>query len=208
MTSILYITSSPRGEDSYSGRVASRLLDDIRSRRPEAKVVVRDLAADPLPHIDADFVAATRKVEGPQTDRQRALLARSDALIDELFAADMVVISAPMINFGIPSTLKAWIDFVARAGRTFSYSEAGPQGLVTGKRVVLIVARGGIYADARAAADFQVPYLKNVLAFLGMTGVDVIEVEGTAYGPDVAEKAVAAAVSRLHQNCEKAAAAA
>ena len=133
---------------------------------------------------------------GPQTDRQRAQLARSDTLVDELFAADVLVIAAPMINFTIPSNLKTWIDYVARAGRTFSYSEAGPQGLVTGKQVILVVARGGVYA-AKPALDFQVPYLKSVLAFLGMTDVEVLEVEGTAYGPEVAEKAVEAATAKL-----------
>ena len=107
-----------------------------------------------------------------------------------------------MINFTIPSNLKAWIDNVARAGRTFSYSESGPQGLVTGKQVILIASRGGVYADNNAL-DFQVPYLKGVLAFLGMTDVTVIEVEGTAFGPEVAEKAVAAAAAKMHAQCDQ-----
>ena len=98
------------------------MLAELRSRNPGATVTVRDLAREPLPHIDDDFVAATRAPNGPQTDEQRALLAQSDALVDELFAADVIVIAAPMINFTIPSNLKAWIDYVARAGRTFSYS--------------------------------------------------------------------------------------
>jgi len=204
---ILHVTSSPRGSASYSNRVATEVLDELRARNPGATVTTRDLARDPLPHVGDDFVAATRSPNGPQTDAQRALLAQSDALVDELFAADVIVIAAPMINFTIPSNLKAWIDYVARAGRTFRYSEKGPEGLVTGKQVILVAARGGVYA-ANPALDFQVPYLKSVLGFIGMTDVEVLEVEGTAYGPDAAEKAVAAATAKLHTQCDRRTAAA
>jgi len=198
---ILHITSSPRGEASYSSRVATQVIAEVTRRAGGASVTTRDLARAPLPHIDEDFVAATKSAAGPQTERQRAQLAQSDALVDELIAADLIVIAAPMINFTIPSNLKTWIDYVARAGRTFSYSEKGPQGLVTDKQVILVVARGGVYSD-KPAFDFQVPYLKNVLGFLGMTNVDVIEVEGTAFGPEAAEKAVAAATVKLHSQCD------
>jgi len=203
---ILHITSSPRGRASYSNRVARNVLDELTTREPGATVTVRDLARDPLPHVGDDFFTATRGPNGPQTDAQRALLARSDELVDELLAADVIVIAAPMINFTIPTNLKAWIDFVARAGRTFRYSEKGPEGLVKGKQVIIVPARGGIYA-AGNAMDFQVPYLKSVLGFLGMTDVEVLEVEGTAYGPDAAEKAVAAATAKLQATCEQRAAA-
>ncbi len=203
---ILHVTSSTRGSASYSNRVAEQVLAELQSRGPGSTVVTRNVAADPLPHIDDDFVAATRSPEGPQTGRQRALLAKSDELVDELFAADVIVIAAPMINFTIPSSLKAWIDYVARAGRTFRYSEKGPEGLVTGKQVIVVGARGGVYADGNAM-DFQIPYLKSVLGFLGMTDVDVLGVDGTAYGPDVAEKAVAAATAKLHTQCDARAAA-
>jgi len=199
---ILYVTSSSRGSASYSNRVAAEVLDELRARNPGAAVTVRDLAREPLPHIGDDFVAATRSPAGPQTGEQRALLAQSDALVDELFAADLIVIAAPMINFTIPSNLKTWIDHVARAGRTFRYSEKGPEGLVTGKQVIVVAARGGIYANGNAL-DFQLPYLKGVLGFLGMTDVEVLEVEGTAYGPEAAEKAVEAAPAKLHARCEQ-----
>lgn len=205
---ILHVTSSSRGNASYSNRVASEVINELISRSPDSTVTTRNVAAEPLAHIDDDFVAATRSPNGPQTERQRALLAQSDALVDELFAADIVVIAAPMINFSIPSTLKAWIDNVARAGRTFSYSEAGPKGLVTGKQVIIIGARGGVYSEAAKPMDFQVPYLKSVLGFLGMTDVDVLEVDGTAYGPEAAEKAVTAATARMRAQCEQHAAAA
>jgi FMN-dependent NADH-azoreductase len=195
MSNILFVSSSPRRTASYSNQVAFALLEKLEDADPRAEVTVRDLARDPLPHIDEDFVTATR--DGPQTDAQKAIAARSDALVDELIAADTVVIAAPMINFTIPSTLKTWIDYIARAGRTFSYSESGPKGLVTGKRVFLVVARGGIYSGDKRQFDFQLPYLLYVLAFLGMTDVEVIEVEGTAFGPQAAERAVAAALAAV-----------
>ncbi|MEA2878138.1 MAG: FMN-dependent NADH-azoreductase [Hyphomicrobiales bacterium] len=199
---ILFVTSSSRGSASYSNRVATNVLSELRSRDPAARVTVRDVGREPLPHINDDFVTATRGATMPQTDEQRALLARSEAMVDELFAADVIVIAAPMINFTIPSNLKAWIDYVARAGRTFRYSEKGPEGLVKGKQVIIVAARGGVYAD-NPAFDFQLPYLKSVLGFLGMTDVTVLEVEGTAYGPEAAEKAVVAATAKLHVACEQ-----
>jgi len=196
MSNILFVTSSSRGNASYSNQIANRVIAELREKDPSANLVVRDLAQNPLPHIDSDFISATRG-PGPQTDKQRALVAQSDALVNELFAADTVVIATAMINFSVPSNLKAWIDYVARPGRTFKYSEKGPEGLVTGKRIILVSATGGIYsAGAAAAADSQVPWLKTVLGFLGMTNVEVIHVEGTAFGPEAAEKAVQAAAAR------------
>jgi FMN-dependent NADH-azoreductase len=191
MSNILFVTSSARRTASYSNQVAFALLQKLEDSDPHAEVTIRDLARDALPHIDEDFVTATRGPEGPQTDAQKAIAAQSDALVDELIAADTVVIAAPMINFTIPSTLKTWIDYIARAGRTFSYSESGPKGLVTGKRVFLVVSRGGVYSDKKQF-DFQLPYLLHVLAFLGMTDVEVIDVEGTAFGPQAVAAALAA----------------
>ena len=191
MSNILFVTSSSRGNASYSNQIANRVIEEIRQSDPAARLVVRDLAQNPLPHIDSDFISATRGPNGAQTDRQRVQVAQSDALVDELFAADTIVIAAAMINFSVPSNLKAWIDHVARPGRTFKYSEKGPEGLVTGKRVI------GVYsAGAAAGFDSQIPWLKNVLGFLGMTNVEVIHVEGTAFGPEAAEKAVQSAVVR------------
>jgi FMN-dependent NADH-azoreductase len=193
MSNILYVTSSSRGSASYSGQVAARVIDELRQKNPGATVTVRDLAQNPLPHIDSDFISATRGA-GPRSDKQHALVAQSDALVDELFAADTIVIATAMINFSVPSNLKAWIDYIARPGRTFKYSEKGPEGLVTGKRVILVSATGGIYsAGAAAAFDSQVPWLKTVLGFIGLTDVEVIHVEGTAFGPEAADKALAAA---------------
>src|SRR5216683_480832 len=119
MTNILFVTSSPRGTSSYSNRVAFELLGELQRHNPGSRVTVRDLVRDRLPHIDEDFVAATRSAEGPRTESQHALAAQSDAIVDELMSADIVVIAAAMINFSIPSALKTWIDNVCRPGRTF-----------------------------------------------------------------------------------------
>src|ERR1700720_2406654 len=196
MANILLITSSPRGSESYSNRIADTVIRDLRNNDPDALLMARDLAQDPLPHVDDDFVTATRGRAGPQTTRQQAILAESDELIDELMDADIVVIAAPMINFSVSSTLKSWFDYIARAGRTFRYSEAGPQGLVTGKRVIIVSASGGVYSGANAAFDFQLPWLRSMLGFLGMTDVEVIRVEGTALGPQPAQEAVARAAAQ------------
>ncbi len=190
MTNVLYVSSSPRS-GSYSTSVADRVISEIRQAQPDVQVTKRDLARDPLPHIDADFLQATRSAEGPQTAAQRAIVARSDALVDELLAAGVILIAAPMYNFGIPSTLKAWVDHVCRAGRTFRYSEKGPEGLAKGKRAIVVNARGGIYSSGPAQAlEHQSSYLRGVLGFIGITDVETIEIEGVGLGPDVAQKAV------------------
>jgi FMN-dependent NADH-azoreductase len=198
MSRILYVSSSPRGSASYSNRVAANVIRELQQANPQTTVTVRDLAQDPPPHIDVDFVAATRSADGPRTERQRAILAQSDALVAELFAADIIVIAAPMINFSVATTLKSWFDYIARAGRTFSYSEAGPKGLVTGKRVIVVSASGGVYSGENAAFDFQVPWLRNMLGLLGMTDVDVIRIEGTALGPEAADNALERATAHAH----------
>ena len=198
MSRILYVSSSPRGSESYSNRVAARVIRELRQANPQTTVTVRDLAQDPPPHIDVDFVAATTNADGPRTERQGAILVQSDALVDELLAADIIVIGAPMINFSVATTLKSWFDYIVRAGRTFSYSEAGPKGRVTGKRVIVVSASGGIYSGENAAFDFQVPWLRNILGFLGMTDVEVIRIEGTAFGPEAADKALERATTHAH----------
>ncbi len=192
MTNILLLTSSPRGGASHSTRVAARVLEELRRVHPQSSVIVRDLAKNPVRHIDEDFVTGIFVPADRLNAEQRERLAQSDALIDELLAADIVVIAVAMINFGIPSTLKAWIDHVTRAGRTFQYGESGPRGLVTGKRVILVEAKGGVYSEGpRRELDHVTPYLLQLLAFLGMTDVKVIGIEGTSLGPEAAEQAVA-----------------
>jgi FMN-dependent NADH-azoreductase len=198
MTNILYLKTSPRGDASYSNRVGDHVLDELRSAHPGARVVERNLADEQPFHIDAAYLAALGTPEEKRGEAESARVAHADALIDELLAADIVVVSVAMINFAIPSTLKAWIDQVARSGRTFRYTAEGkPQGLATGKRVILVQAHGGQYCNTPAQSiDFVTPYLKHMLGFMGMNDVEVIHVEGTIFGDDIAEKAVAAGKER------------
>jgi FMN-dependent NADH-azoreductase len=196
MSQILLITSSPRVE-SHSTRVARRLADKL-ARRPGSSVTVRDLTRQPLPHIDDTFAVARNTPAEFLTSAQKSALALSDQLLAELFAADTVIIAAAMVNFSIPSSLKAYIDFVVRPGITFRYGEKGPEGLVKGKKVYLVVARGGVYTEGPMQAfNFQDTYLKATLGFIGITDIEVIAVEGIAFGPEVEKKAVSTALARV-----------
>lgn len=196
-SNILCLTSSPRRDTSYSSLVAMRVLRELRQVYPDATVTIRDLARNPLPHLDEDFVIATRSIAGARTDRQREQIERSDALIDELFAAETIVIAAAMINFGIPSPLKAWIDHIVRPDRTFRYTEGGSQGLLRGRRAILVLSRGGIYSGGPLRSfEHDESYLRSVLDFVGITDVQTILLEGMALGPDFAERAVDAAMRR------------
>jgi len=197
MRQILCLTSSPRRDTSYSNLVAARVLKELRMVDPDAVITVRDLAGNPVPHIDEDFVTATRSVSGPRTNRQRALIEQSDILVDELLAADTIVIAAGMINFGVPSVLKAWIDYICRPGRTFRYTEHGSKGLLGGRRAILVLARGGLYSNGPLRGfEHEESYLRSVLAFLGITDIETILIEGVGLGPDAAERAVDAAMKR------------
>ena len=141
-----------------------------------------------------------RKYFAESLPRSIESMALSDALIDELFAADTIVVAAPMHNFGVPSTLKAWIDHISRAGRTFSYGANGPQGLLKGRKAILVLASGGVYSNGQMKAfDFTEPYLRAVLGFLGITNVDVVRVEGVAMSAVGPEKAVASAMARSRE---------
>ena len=198
MNKILLVLSSPRGDASHSTRVARELVRSLTANDPTADVVVRDLAASPLPHLDGGFLAALHTDAAARTTAQAEAVAGADSLVAELLAAETLVIASAMINFAPASTLKSWFDNLLRAGVTFRYDEAGPQGLVTGKKVYVVAAQGNIYSQGPAKPfDFQVPYLKHVLGFMGMTDVEVIAIEGVAFGPDVAEKAVQAALERV-----------
>ena len=196
MSRILLITSSPRVE-SYSTRVARRLAEKLASR-PGSHLTVRDLTRQPLPHIDDSFAVARNTPADLLTSAQKSALSLSDELLTELFAADILIIAAAMINFGIPSSLKAYIDYIVRPGVTFRYGANGPEGLVRGKKAYLVVARGGQYSQhPMQGLNFQDTYLKAALGFIGITDVEVIAVEGIAFGPEVAEKALNAALARV-----------
>lgn len=198
MSKILLVLSSPRGEASHSTRVARELVRNLTANEPAANVTVRDLAAEPLPHLDGGLLSALHVDAAARTPDQAQAIARADGLIAELFAAETIVIASAMINFAPTSTLKAWFDQLLRAGVTFRYDESGAHGLVTGKKVYLVTAQGNVYSQGPAKPyDFQVPYLKHVLGFMGMTDVEVIAIEGVALGPDVAEMAVQGALERV-----------
>lgn len=207
MTNILFVTSSPRGGASHSSKVAERVLADLVAHNPNATVVRRDLARDPLPHVDEAYLGAVFTPAEARSEEQKAIAALSDTLIDELFAADIIVIASAMINFTITSTLKTWLDYIARAGRTFAYVDNAPVGLVTGKRVVLVESKGGIYSEGpMKPADFQLPYLRFILAFIGLKDVEEITVEGVAFGPEQAASAVAAAEAKASETARSIAA--
>jgi FMN-dependent NADH-azoreductase len=196
MTQILYLKSSPRGDASHSSRVADHVLDELRNAHAGASVKVRDLNATPLQHIDSEYLAGLGKGEN-LSERQQKCNAVTDELIEELQAADIIVIAVAMINFAIPSTLKAWIDHVVKVGRTVRYEQDGPKGLLTGKKVILVKAKGGVYSnEAGRARDFVTPYLKHMLGFIGLTDVEMISVEGTLHGEEVAKKAVERGIAR------------
>ncbi|ACS55891.1 FMN-dependent NADH-azoreductase [Rhizobium ruizarguesonis] len=199
MSSILLLTSSPRAE-SLSTPIAVDLAEKLKNQNPGSVVVRRDLAATPLPHIDDLFTGAIRKPAEARTAEEAVAVKTSDELVSELLAADTIVISTGLINFNIYSSLKTWIDNVARAGLTFKYTESGPVGLATGKKVYVVLASGGVYSQGPAAAlNHAVPYLKSVLGFLGITDIETIYVEGLAFGPEAAEKAIDAAKSRVQE---------
>ena len=196
MSQILLIASSPR-LDSYSTRVGRKLAEKLAGR-PGSNLVVRDLTRQPLPHIDDSFAVARNTPPDRLTSAQKSALSLSDKLLAELFAADTLIIAAGMVNFGIPSSLKTYIDYVVRPGVTFRYGNDGPEGLIKGKKAYLVVARGGSYSQGPMQAfNFQDTYLKVILGFIGITDVEVIAMEGIAFGPEVAEKAVGSALARV-----------
>lgn len=199
MNNILLITSSPRGEASFSTTVATALAGRLAEANPGAVVTHRDLGADPLPHLDGMLLgalaAANRDGLSPQV---LASALRADAAIAQLLAADVIVIAGAMINFGMPTQLKAWFDHVVRAGVTFNYSDSRPKGLVTGKKVYVVTASGNVYSQGPAAPlDFMAPHLKTMLTFMGLSDIEHIAVEGVMLAPDAAEKAVTAALQKV-----------
>lgn len=192
---ILQINASARREGSNSTRVANAIVERLKAIDPAAQVTLRDLAVTPQPALDEAALGALFTPAEQRTPEQAARVALDDALIAEIQAHDTLVLGVPMYNFGVPVQLKTWIDAIARAGVTFRYTANGPEGLVKGKKVYVALARGGLYRDT--PADSQVPYLKSVLAFLGMTDVEFIYAEGLAMGADSASKAFAEAEAQI-----------
>ena len=192
---ILQINSSARQQLSQSSQLASTIVERLRAADPAARLTVRDLSHTPHPALDEATLEALFTAAEQRTPAQAARVALDDALIDELKAADVVVLGVPMYNFGVPAQLKNWIDAVARAGVTFRYTERGPIGLVQGKKVYVALTRGGHYRGT--PADTQVPYLKTFLGFIGLTDVTFIYAEGLALGADAQVKALASAQAQI-----------
>jgi FMN-dependent NADH-azoreductase len=197
MTNILHVTSSIRGDDSVSTSLGSKLIKRL-AIKDEATVVTRDLAKNDLPFIDAERHAANLAPYADRSDAQHGLAKIADELIDELDAADTIVFSVPVYNFTVPATLKAWADLVARAGRTFRYTQNGPEGLLTGKTVYITAATGG--TPIGSDIDFMSPWLKFFLGFLGMTDVRIVAADGIL-GEGGEEK-----IAEAHQEVERLAA--
>lgn len=195
MSRILVIESSARQQGSVSRELTQQFIANWQAAHPADQIQVRDLAAEPVPHLDATLLGGWMTPSEQQSDAEKAALARSNQLTDELLAADVLVLAAPMYNFAIPSTLKAWLDHVLRAGVTFKYTDTGPQGLLTGKRAFVLTARGGIYAGS--GLDHQEPYLRQALAFIGIHDVQFIHAEGLNMGAEFSEKGLAQAKVKL-----------
>lgn len=198
MASLLHIDSSVRQQGSLSRQLGGEFLAKWQAANPDGKIVTRDLAANPVPHLTEQMLGAYFTPAEQRNAEQAHTIKTSDTLVDELLAADTIVIGAPMYNFSVPSGLKAWIDHVARAGRTFKYGANGPEGLVHGKKVIVFVASGGVYSAGPAAAyDHVTTYLRTVLGFLGMTDVSFIVAEGVAMGEAAVEAALTQSRSQL-----------
>ena len=196
MKSLLVINSSAAREGSVSRTLVEETVARLLESNPLADVVRRDLGASPIPHLTVETLSGVRGQ--PATEAERAARRLSDELIAELRAADTVVIGAPMYNFSVPTSLRAWFDYVLRPGETFSYSEAGPKGLLGGKRVIVIESRGGLYSEGPAAAiDFQEPYLRHLLNFVGIQDVTFVHAEKVGYGPEARSAALAGARGKI-----------
>jgi FMN-dependent NADH-azoreductase len=196
MNTILQVNSSLFAGQGQSSQLADEFASALAASTGAA-LVVRDLAQNPVPHLTAEHVTAWGTPASGRTLEQQRHVAESDALIDELRRAETVVFGLPMYNFGVPSTLKAWFDHVARAGVTFRYTAEGPVGLLTGKQAYVFATRGGLHAGT--ASDLQTAYVRQFLGFIGIRDVEFIYAEGLALGQEQREQALAAASARIGQ---------
>jgi FMN-dependent NADH-azoreductase len=198
---ILHLDSSLTGPASVSRLLSRETVDAWRAADPAVRVTYRDLAVTVPPQLTPETVDALRQRSQPASAQGRAELAHLNTLLDEFLAADAIVIGAPMYNFGVPTQLKAWIDALAQAGRTFEYTPQGPRGLAGRKRVVIASSRGNIYSTPPQMQDkdFQERYLVAVLQFMGITRFDVVRAEGVNRGPEVRDAALASARAAIAQ---------
>jgi FMN-dependent NADH-azoreductase len=195
MTTLLQINTSLFSSSGQSSKLAEDFVAAWRVRHPDGRIIIRDLAANPLPHLTAErFQAFLAKPEA-RTPEQKAIVAESDALIDELKSADQIVLGLPMYNFGIPSTLKAYIDHIARAGVSFRYTANGPEGLIGDRKLTVLAARGGRYVGT--PKDTQSGYVRDFFNFIGIHDIDFVYAEGMAMDEATRRNALEAAQSRI-----------
>jgi len=186
MTAILHIKSSSNLQGSFTRQIGAIAVERLKAQHPHAQIIERDLVASPVPHITPEWIGAAFS-----GNADAAALKLSNTLVDEVFASDILVIEAPMYNFSVPSVLKAWIDQVVRAGKTFSHSASGPEGLVKGKRAIVVFGAGGFYAEGPYKPyEHTLSYLLSVLGFIGITNVETIRIEGVALGQDKVAEAL------------------
>jgi len=198
MTTLLQINASINSDNGQSSQLANQFVAAFHKRRPEAKIVVRDVAAaEPVPHLNAERFGAFITKPEERSAAQRAVVAYSDILINELKQADVIVLGLPMYNFGVPSQLKAYFDHIARVGATFRYTEKGPVGLLTGKKVYVFAARGGVYAGT--PMDTQTSYVRDFLRFIGITDVEFVYAEGLAISQEHREACLANAIAEIER---------
>ena len=192
---LLHVDSSILGAGSVSRMLSAEVADKLVRSIPGLEVTYRDLAADPIPHLSGEYLAASGMAPEQHAPALQHDLAVSGTVLDEFLAADVVVIGAPMYNFTISSQLKSWIDRLAVAGKTFRYTEKGVEGLAGNKRVIIASSRGGFYGEGSplAVIDHQEPYLRAVFGFFGVTDIQYVRAEGVATGNDQREKSVASA---------------
>jgi FMN-dependent NADH-azoreductase len=196
MTTLLQVNASISNGNGQSSQLANQFVAVFRARHPAAKIVVRDVAAaEPVPHLNGERFGAFITKPEERSAAQHAVVAYSDALIEELKQADVIVFGLPMYNFGVPSQLKAYFDHIARAGETFKYTDKGPVGLLTGKKVYVFAARGGVYAGT--PLDTQTSYVRDFLRFLGMSEVEFVYAEGLAVSPQSKQAGLAKAAAEI-----------
>ena len=194
---ILRLNSSFRGKDSMSFQLGNAIVDKIKRQNPKAEVIINDLVRNEIPHLNELHFTAFMTLSENHSDELREAISHSDKAIKELIAADVLVIDVPMYNFSIPSSLKAWIDHVVRAGITFKYTENGVEGLIKNKKVFLAIASGGVYSDGPMKdLDFTEKYLRNILGFIGITDITTFRVEGVAI-PGIKENSLSKAIQSV-----------
>ncbi|HEY4900041.1 MAG TPA: FMN-dependent NADH-azoreductase [Terriglobales bacterium] len=199
MNTLLMINSSPRS-NSVSRNLTQRFAAEWKTAHPNGRIVERDLSDGTIPYLSEPWIEAAYTPEEQRTPAQRELLALSDSLIDELLTADVILLGIPMHNFSVPASFKAWIDQIARAGKTFSYTDRGPKGLIpSSKKVVAVLSRGGVYApeSPQGAMDFQVSYLRQVLALVGLTDVTFVHADQQGMGGQAAQLATEKAIQQV-----------